>query len=380
MKELKVAVIGAGFIGAVHVETIRRLGNVKVIALCDAFGAKEKAGQFHIEKAYTDYKQMMDELVLDAVHICTPNHTHYDIVKYAIEKGIHVICEKPFTTTVEQAQELVALAKEKKVVGAVNFHNRFYAIPNEMRQILKNKEAGEIFSVTGGYVQDWLLFETDYSWRLEKGQVGETRAIADIGSHWMDLVEFVTGERITRVCAKFKTVHPFRKKPLQKVETFQTSYDMEYEDITIDTEDEAVMMFELENGAIGSGIVSMVYSGKKNTTLLNIACSKKALEWSTENPNDLWIGYRDQANQCLTKDTDLLHPQAAALCSYPSGHVEGFADAFKQVFKQFYESFDGGKKGEFARLEDGLRKMLLCDAVHKSARSSSWVEVRGMEG
>lgn len=377
MKEYKVAVIGAGFIGAVHVETIRRLGNVKVVALCDAIGADQKAEQFHIDKSYTDYKKIMDELKLDAIHICTPNNTHYDIAKYAIEKGINFICEKPFTTTVEQAEELVSLAMEKKVVGAVNFHNRLYPISNEMHQIIKNKEAGDIFSVYGGYVQDWLLYETDYSWRLEKGQCGKTRAIADIGSHWMDLVEFVTGEKIIKVCAKFKTVYSTRKKPMKKVETFQNVSAMEYENITIDTEDEAVMMFEMENGAIGSGIVSMVYAGKKNTIMLNIACSKKALEWTSEELNDLWVGYREKANEKLTKDASFLHRETTKLVSYPSGHIEGFADAFKNVFRQFYDSFEGYEKGEFARLEDGLREMILCEAVYDSAMSNSWVEVGG---
>lgn len=375
MKEYKTAIVGAGFIGAVHAETLRRLGNVRIAALCDACGAEEKAKRLGIEKAYTDYRKMMDELMPDTIHICTPNHTHYEIARYAIEKGIHFICEKPFTTTVEQAKELAALAKEKNVVGAVNFHNRLYPIPNEMHQRIRNKEAGDIFSVSGGYIQDWLLYETDYSWRLEKEQTGKTRAIADIGSHWMDLVEFVTGEKIKRVCSLFKTVHPYRKKPLEKVETFQTAENAAYKEIPIDTEDEAVMLFELEKGGIGSGIVSMVYAGKKNTTMLNIAGSRKSLEWNSEDLNDLWIGYREKANERLTKDASLMSPEAAGLASYPSGHVEGFADAFKNVFRQFYESLDGAEEGEFARLEDGLREMLLCDAVYESAKRKCWVEV-----
>ena len=381
MKEYQAAVIGTGFIGGVHIEAIRRLGNVNVAALCDTMGAEKKAEQFCVKKAYSDYRSMMDELELDAVHICTPNHTHYEIAKYAIQKGIHVICEKPFSTTVQEAEELVALAKEKGVVGAVNFHNRLYPIPNEMHEMIKHGEAGTLFSVHGGYIQDWLLYETDYNWRLEKGQVGKTRAIADIGSHWMDLVEFVTGEHIKRVCAKFRTVYPYRKKSLNRVETFQTvqGAGMEYEDVPIDTEDEAVLIFELDGGAIGSGIISMVYAGKKNTTMLDIAGSRLALSWNSESLNELWIGHRDQANELLTKDAALLHGGAAKLASYPSGHVEGFADAFKQMFRQFYDSLDGTEKGEFARLEDGLREMRLCEAVYESAMSDSWVEVRGNE-
>ena len=382
MREYQAAVIGTGFIGAVHIEAVRRLGNVKIVALCDTQGAEKKAEQFCIGKAYSDYRKMMEELELDAVHICTPNHTHYEIAKYAIQKGIHVICEKPFSTTVEEAEELVALAKEKGVIGAGNFHNRLYPIPNEMHQIIKCGEAGGIFSVHGGYIQDWLCYDTDYNWRLETAQVGKTRAIADIGSHWMDLLEFVTGERIKRVCAKFRTVYPCRKKCRVEVETFQTVKGQElaagavgYENIPINTEDEAVILFELEHGAIGSGIVSMVYAGKKNTTMLNIACSKKALEWTSESLNDLWIGHRDRPNESLTKDAALLHGESAKLASYPSGHIEGFSDAFKQVFRQFYDSLDGAAAGDFARFQDGLREMRLCDALYESAVSASWIEV-----
>lgn len=377
MKEYKAAVIGAGFIGAVHVEMLRRLGNVSVVALCDAVDADKKAASMHIANAYSDYKKMIDEQKPDAIHICTPNHTHYDIAKYAIEKGVNFICEKPFTTTVEQAKELVSLAKEKGVTGAVNFHNRLYPMPNEMHQMIKKGEAGDLFSVHGGYIQDWLMYDTDYSWRLEKGQVGKTRAIADIGSHWMDLVEFVTGEKIKRVNAAFRTVFPVRKKPMGKVETFQTLTDVSYEEIPIDTEDEAVVMFELEKGAIGTAIVSMVFAGKKNTTTLSIAGSKKSLEWSSESLNDLWIGHRDKPNEIMTKDVSLMHKETAGLASYPSGHIEGFPDAFKNVFRQFYDSFDTEGNYEFARLEDGLREMILSDCIFESAMSKAWVEVEG---
>lgn len=375
MKKYKAAVIGAGFIGAVHVEMLRRLGNVSVVALCDAIDADKKAASMHIENAYSDYKKMIDEQKPDAIHICTPNHTHYEIAKYAIEKGVNFICEKPFTTTVEQAKELVSLAKEKGIVGAVNFHNRLYPMPNEMHRMIEKGEVGDLFSVHGGYVQDWLMYDTDYSWRLEKGQVGKTRAIADIGSHWMDLAEFVTGEKIKRVNAAFRTVYPVRKKPMGKVETFQTVTDVSYEEIPIDTEDEAVVMFELESGAIGTAIVSMVFAGKKNTTTLSVAGSKQSLEWSSESLNDLWIGHRDRPNEIMTKDASLMHKETASLASYPSGHIEGFPDAFKNVFRQFYDSFDTEGNYEFARLEDGLREMILSDCIFESAMSNSWVEV-----
>ena len=376
MKKFRTAVIGAGFIGAVHVETIRRLGNVEIVALCDAMGAEKKAEALGIGQVYDDYRKMIDEVRPDAIHICTPNNTHYDIAKYAIEHGVHFICEKPFTTTVEQARELIALADEHHVQGAVNFHNRLYPIPNQMHQMIAKGELGEIFSVHGEYIQDWLLYETDYSWRLDRSQVGKTRAIADIGSHWMDLAEFVSCMKIKRVNAKFRTVYPVRKRPLGEVETFSHAENAQYQEIPIDTEDEAVVMFEFENGAIGSMLVSMVYAGRKNTTTLAVAGSKEALKWDSEALNDLWIGHRERPNEILTKDASLLDPRAARLGSYPSGHIEGFADAFKNVFRQFYGSLeqpDGDY--EFARISDGLREMLLCDAVFESAQKGEWTQV-----
>lgn len=375
MKTYRAAVIGAGFIGAAHVEALRRLGDVEVVALCDTFGAAEKAARLHIEKAYSDYEQMMDECKPDAIHICTPNHTHYAIAKSAIERGIHFVCEKPFTTTVEQARELVELAARKGVTGAVNFHNRLYPIPNEMRQIVAQGELGSLFSAHGEYIQDWLLYDTDYSWRLDSSQTGKTRAMADIGSHWMDLMEFVTGEKIRRVSAAFRTVYPVRKKPRGKVETFQTAADTDYEPIPIDTEDEAVLLFELSGGAIGTAIISMVYAGRKNTMSLHLAGSKEALSWTSEDLNNLWIGHRDRPNEQLTKDAALMHPAAARLAGYPSGHIEGFPDAFKNVFRQFYDSLDRPGDYSFARLTDGLRQMELCECVYQSATTHQWVDM-----
>ncbi len=374
----KTAIIGAGFIGNAHIEAVRRLGDVEIVALCDGQGVEEKARAAHIQKTYTDYRVMMDEEDLDVVHVCTPNFTHYEICKAAIEHGISFICEKPFTTTAEQAEELVSLAREKGVKGMVNFHNRFYPVVNEMHQMVKEGEVGKIFSVHGEYIQDWLLYQTDYSWRLVGSQVGKTRAIADIGSHWMDAVEFVTGLKIVKVMAQFSTVYPKRLKPLTKVETFSTAAeDAQYEEIAIDTEDQACVLVEFENGAIGTLIVSQVFSGKKNTTEIKIAGEKESLVWSSESLNDLYIGHRERANELLTKDSGLMHQGTARVISYPSGHIEGFPDAFKQGFRQFYNSLSADGTYDYATLKDGLRETVLCDAVFESAQRKEWVNVPG---
>lgn len=265
---LKAVIAGGGFIGGAHVEALRRLGNVEIAALCDADGAEEKAARFNIKAAYADYRQMIDEVNPDVIHICTPNSTHYEIARYAIEHQVNVICEKPFTTSIQEAEELIQLAEKNKVKGMVNFHCRLYPIPNQMHQMVKNQGIGDIVTVHGSYIQDWLLYETDYSWRLNASQAGKTRAVADIGSHLMDLLEFVTGLRITRVNARFSTVYPIRKKPLAKVETYaKAEAETKYEDIAIDTEDAATIMFELANGAIGTAIISQVFAGKKNAAI-----------------------------------------------------------------------------------------------------------------
>ena len=372
----KAAVIGAGFIGAAHVEALRRLGNVEVVALCDAMGAEKKAQQMNIPRAYSDYRKMLDELELDAIHICTPNHTHYEIAKCAIEHGVNFICEKPFTTTLEQAKELVVLADEKHVRGMVNFHNRIYPMTNQIHQMVKSGELGRIFSIHGEYVQDWLQFETDYSWRLESSQGGPIRAVADIGSHWMDLAEFISGTRVRRVCASFSAVYPVRKKPIGKVETFgAAAADTAYVDVPIDTEDQAAILFEFENGAIGTLMVSQVFAGRKNTMVMNVAGSKKSAVWTSEDLNNLLIGYREKPNEIIAKDPNLLSAHSASNCSYPGGHIEGFPDAFKHGFKQFYTSLGADGEYDYATLRDGLRETQLCEATLRSAQTGGWVDV-----
>lgn len=195
MKQLKAGVVGVGFIGAVHIEQLRRLGNVEVVALADAAGAQEKAESLFVPHAYTSYKDMIDNEQLDCVHICTPNSTHYEIAMYAMERGVNVVCEKPMTCTVEEAEKLRAFAKEKGLVNAMNFNCRFYPMAYQMRQMVRSGEVGDIYTVHGGYLQDWLFLDTDYSWRLEPEFTGASRAFADIGSHWIDLVEYITGLR-----------------------------------------------------------------------------------------------------------------------------------------------------------------------------------------
>lgn len=378
MKRFRVGVIGVGFIGAVHIEQLRRLGNVDVVAVAVHSRPQEKADKLCVPKGYSDYREMIDKENLDCVHICTPNNTHYEMAMYALEHGVNVVCEKPMTTTVEEAAKLRAFAEEKGLIDAMNFNCRFYPMAYRMRQMVRSGEAGGIYTVHGGYLQDWLYYDTDYSWRLEPEASGESRAFADIGSHWIDLVEFITGLRVTEVLADFEIFHKTRKKPLKAIETYSgmALRPEDYAEVPISTEDYATVLFHMENGAHACCNISQVYAGRKNQMIVSVAGSKCAMHWDSENSNALWIGRRDTLNGEQVKDPSILDAGTQSVISYPGGHVEGFPDTFKQNFKQIYARMAGDEgPWDYATFADGEREMVLCDAIVKSARERRWLKV-----
>ena len=378
MKQLKAGVVGVGFIGAVHIEQLRRLGNVEVVALADEAGAQEKADALYVPHAYTNYKDMIDNEQLDCVHICTPNSTHYEIAMYAMERGVNVVCEKPMTCSVEEAEKLQAYAKEKGLVNAMNFNCRFYPMAYQMRQMVRSGEVGDIYTVHGGYLQDWLFLDTDYSWRLEPEFTGASRAFADIGSHWIDLVEYITGLRAVEVMADFAIFHKTRKKPTKEIATYSgmALRPEDYAEVPISTEDYATVLFHMENGAHACCNISQVYAGRKNQMIVSVAGSKCAMHWDSENSNALWIGRRDTLNGEQVKDPSILDAGTQSVISYPGGHVEGFPDTFKQNFKQIYARMAGDEgPWDYATFADGEREMVLCDAIVKSARERRWLKV-----
>jgi predicted dehydrogenase len=379
--EIKVGLAGTGFIGPVHLEGLRR-NHIKVVGLAEQSYdlAQKKAAELGIEKAYQNFEALLADPEIKAVHLATPNYLHYAQAKAALLAGKHVICEKPLAMNSRESAELVKLAAEKKLVNAINFNLRFYPLVQQARAMLQSGELGTPYIIQGSYLQDWLLYETDWNWRLEPELGGTLRAVADIGSHWLDLMTFVSGLRIEEVFADFKTFLPTRKKPAKPVETYSGKIlkPEDYIDQPIHTEDYASILLHYENGVRGVVTVGQVCSGRKNRLYFELSASKQSLAWDSEHPNDLWIGRRDTCNGILMKDPSLLAPEVRQLVSYPGGHQEGFGDTFKQLSGRVYRYIQAGNfeaKPDFPTFADGHYEMLLCEAVEKSAKEGRWVKL-----
>ncbi|MDA0195673.1 MAG: Gfo/Idh/MocA family oxidoreductase [Bacteroidetes bacterium] len=382
MKKLRVGVAGIGFIGPAHIEALRRIPGIEVVSIFHPFEdeCKEKAEQLGVDKYYSEYDQQVANDNLDCIHVCTPNFLHYEMSKKALEAGIHVVCEKPLATKISDAEELVALASKTGLVNAVHFNLRYYPLVRQMKTMREKGDLGEVYSIIGSYLQDWLFYETDYNWRLEPDQSGDSRAIADIGSHLMDNLEYITGLKITEVMADFSTIHKTRKKPLKAIATYSDEKlrPEDYADVPINTEDYATVMLRFDNGNKGVVTVSQVSAGRKNQLKLEISGSKQNLHWNSESPNELWIGRRDQANSNMMRDPSIVNPEAAGIISFPGGHNEGFPDTSKQLFKEVYAAIASGKqpdKPSYPTFADGLRELILCERICESDRKQAWVKV-----
>ena len=381
MSKIKVGVVGTGFIGPAHIEALRRLPNVEVVALCEVTQelAESKAKQLGIPRAYT-FDNLLKQKDITSVHICTPNFLHFSQSKAALKAGKHVICEKPLAKDLKEAKELVALAEKSGLVNAVHFNLRYYPLVRQMKTMREKGDLGNVYSILGSYLQDWLFYETDYNWRLEPDKSGDSRAIADIGSHLLDVIEYITGLKAVEVMADFTTIHKTRKKPLKPVETYSGKMlkPEDYADVPITTEDHANVLLRFDNGNKGSVTVSQVSAGRKNQLKLEISGSKKTFAWNSESPNNLWIGNRDGYNEQMMRDPSLAYPEASAIMSFPGGHNEGFPDTSKQMFKEVYAAIETGKQPEkpsFPTFADGYRELLICERILESNKKQKWVTV-----
>ncbi|MBN2477436.1 MAG: Gfo/Idh/MocA family oxidoreductase [Pirellulales bacterium] len=383
MRDIGVAVIGAGFIGPVHVEALRRVGVnvVGVLGVSDE-ESRQTAAALDVPKAYSGFAELLGDKNVHAAHIAVPNRLHFEMAREALRAGKHVICEKPLAMNSEESGELVALAKETGLAAGVNYNLRYYPLCLEMREMVRGGQLGEVFSICGSYVQDWLLYPTDYNWRVLVDEGGELRAVADIGTHWLDLVRSISGLEVEAVCADLRTVYPTRQRPKGEVETFtgKGAPPAETEPVEIGTEDYGCIMLRMAGGARGVLWVSQVTAGRKNCLRVEIAGSKSALAWESEKPNEVWIGHRDQPNQLMLRDPALVCDATRPFIGYPGGHNEGFPDTFKQCFRTFYDYIEAGDfsvPAPFPTFADGHQEILLCEAIARSNRQGGWVEIKG---
>jgi predicted dehydrogenase len=376
-----VGIAGTGFIGPAHIEALRRNG-IRVLGLAESTPelAKEKATQLGIPRSFGSLEEMLKDPEIDVVHLATPNYLHAPHARATLIAGKHVICEKPLAMNSQESGELVRLAAEKGLVNVVNFNIRMYPLVQQARMMVQSGQLGDLFIVQGSYLQDWLLFPTDWNWRLEPGLGGTLRAVADIGSHWLDLMTFITGLKIEEVYADFKTFHPIRKKPTKSLETFTGKLltPDDYVDQPIHTEDYATILLHYENGVMGNLTVSQVSSGRKNRLFFEVNGSRSSIGWDSERNNEMWVGHRTEPNQILMKDPALLSPEARSVTSYPGGHNEGFPDTFKQLYAKVYAYILAGdltRKPDFPTFADGHYEMQLCEAIEKSAKERRWMKI-----
>ncbi|MCX6089813.1 MAG: Gfo/Idh/MocA family oxidoreductase [Candidatus Atribacteria bacterium] len=382
MDKIKVGIIGTGFIGAVHVDALRRLGFVDIVALAEANQelAQKKAADFMIPRAYGNFPDLIHDPDVQVVHNCTPNNLHLSINTQIIEAGKHIFSEKPLGMNRDESQKMLELAKKHHIVHGVNFNYRMYPLVQDMKWKVQQGELGDIRIVHGSYLQDWLFYDTDYNWRIEPEISGKTRAIGDIGSHWCDLAQTITGLKISEVFADFSTVIPFRKKS-QNTETFCENQDLAaYEEKEVQTEDWAGVLIHFENGAKGLFSVSEVCAGRKCYFNIEVNGSKKTYFWNQEEGDRMWVGHRSGPNAVIMRDPHQLNAGCRRYTFAPGGHPEGWLDTFKNNIQAFYTFLQEGKnieqeKPDFATFYDGYDIACIVDAIAESHEKGIWVKV-----
>ncbi|NHC45856.1 Gfo/Idh/MocA family oxidoreductase [Motilibacter sp. K478] len=359
---VRVGVVGTGFIGAVHVRAAARAGATS-IAVADATPeiAEAAAQRMRADRFFASSDELIASDEIDVVHICTPNHLHAPLVEQALAAGKHVVCEKPLATDVADAARLAQLAEQAGVVTAVPFVYRYYPTVRDARGRIARGDAGKLHLFHGSYLQDWLARETDNNWRVNPALGGSSRAFGDIGIHWCDLVEFVTGHRITRLSATTAT-------PLARFA------DDEGNMAPVTTEDIAAILFQTDLGATGTLVVSQVSLGRKNRLWFNIDGANESYSFDQENPDTLWVGGRDSSS-VVPRGSELMSPEGARYSYLPSGHPQGYQDCFDALIGDVYAAVRGQRPEGMPTFADGLRGARLTEAVLASARTGQWVDV-----
>ncbi|TDT66197.1 Gfo/Idh/MocA family oxidoreductase [Frigoribacterium sp. PhB116] len=354
---LRVGVVGGGFMGRVHTAAARAAGaQVVAVASSSPASASFAAAALGVPTAHDSVQDLLDDPGVDVVHLCTPNALHAGLALAAFSAGKHVVCEKPLATSTAEADELVRAARAAGRTAAVPFVYRYHPMVREARARVASGVTGRVLSVRGSYLQDWLLDRDDVDWRVESASGGPSRAFADIGSHLVDLVEFVLGDRVAALSAVLDRAHAERGgRP-------------------VDTEDEAALVFETAAGVIGTLFVSQVAPGRKNRLLVDVAGTAESLEFSQEEPDRLWIGRR-AASEVVSRDAARLVQDAARLSTLPAGHPMGYHDAFAAFVRDVHDAVRGGRPEGLPTFEDGRRAVVVTESVLLAAAERRWVDV-----
>jgi predicted dehydrogenase len=373
------AVIGTGFIGTVHVEALRRIGvDVRGVLGSTPERGAARADALGVAKAYASLDDLLADDRVRVVHVTSPNDLHVDQTEAALRAGKHVVCEKPLAMTAEGSARLVVVAAETGLVNATNFNIRYYPLNQHARALVADGGLGQVRLVTGRYFQDWLLLESDWNWRLQPDRGGALRAVGDIGSHWLDLMTFVTGQHVASVMADLTTFIGTRREPTGPVETFSTDRSAETVERDIATEDTATILLRFDDGARGAVSISQISPGRKNSLVYEIDGSDGAWAWDSEQPDQGWIGHRDRPNEVLIRNPALMNTAGQAAAALPGGHVEGFFDTFCAHFRAVYDDVVAGRPSSspgYPTFADGHDEMLVGEAIARSAREGRWVDV-----
>lgn len=381
MRELKIGIVGVGYIGDRHIDAIRRIPGTRVAALADPFVARAKEIAADLGAAvYETAEEMLEKEDLDVVHNCTPTSLHYSINKAVIQAGIHLYCEKPLSLDALEGEKLAALLEEHPVANGVNLNYRMNALLQDVHQRNAAGEYGRPFMVTASYIQDWMMMEDDYDWRLDPKLGGASRAVADIGSHLFDTSQYVLGKKITAVNAQLMVMHPTRRQHEKTGGTFSKEKGKLLREIRVENEDAASIMVRFEDGTSGLFQVSQISAGHKNDMRLRFDFETCSCEWRQEENNLLYVGRRDEPNQVVHREAAVLTPEARAFTGLPSGHPEGWNDVLYQAVNAFYRSIRDGsyKSGQvpYATIRDGAWIMKIIEACLASSKCGLWIDVQ----
>jgi predicted dehydrogenase len=384
MKKFKVGLIGTGYIGLVHLEMLRRLPAVDVVAVADSNQAlaRSAAAALEIPKVYARVEDLIGDPEIQVVHDCAPNNVHFDFNKKAVESGKDVLSEKPLSLNARESAELVRLADKHKTLTAIDFCYRYYPVVQEAAARVRRGDLGDVRAFVGHFLQDWLFYDTDYSWRLDSAVAGEANVIADLGSHWCDLVQFITGRKIVEVMAELHTCIPKRKKPKSGPLSFSAQKATDYDEVEVKLDDYASMFLRLDNGARGNFTTCQVAAGRKVDIELQIFGTKESYAWSHVHPNALWVGHRERGNELFYESSVLQAEETRKYATLPTGHPMGYHDALFNLFRDYYEALEAKREGKpvtarFPDFRTGHEEMCVIDAAVESSRSGKWVKVQG---